>query len=178
MVWKIVDRMKGGAVAEGAVVVDEAMVSVIKADFERYPTKRAVLLKALHLVQAKEGFVSDQAMREVAGLLEISPAEVLDTLSFYDMYSRQKRGRHLIGVCVSLSCELCGCEKILGQLKKTFGIGPGETTEDGSYTVVPMECIGTCEYAPAILVDEQEYKIDDVEQLEEIIAKATGGNGI
>ncbi len=178
MVWDVVDRMKGGAVAGGAVVVDEEMAAVIRADFDRYPTKRAVLLKALHLVQAKEGCVSDQAMREIAGLLDLSPAEVLDTLSFYDMYSRQKRGRHLIGVCMSLSCELCGCEKILGQLKERFGIGPGETTEDGTYTVVPMECIGTCEYAPAILVDEQEYKVENVEQLEEIITKATGGNGI
>ena len=170
MAWDVVDRLKEPALS-GEAVLDDTMKAEIESDFGKYPTKRAVLLQALHLVQNKYRHVNDQAIVEIAALLELSPAEVLDTLSFYDMYSRKEQGEHKIGVCVSLSCELCGCKEIFETLKAKLGIGPGQTSDDGKFTVMPMECIGTCEYAPAILMDETLCKIESAAQLEELIEK-------
>jgi NADH-quinone oxidoreductase subunit E len=169
MVWNIDNRLAGSETAEAAVLSNDMRERIV-AEFEKYPTKRAVLLTALHWVQKELGYISDAAIREVAGLIEISPAEVLDTLSFYDMYSREKRGHHIIGVCRSLSCELCDCHKIVDSVKDKLGIGPGETTADNKFTLLMMECIGACEYAPVILMDESLHKIDSVEALDKVIA--------
>ena len=170
MAWKILNRLIGSEPADKPVLSKQVREQ-IKAEFAKYPTKRAVLLTALHLVQQELGQLSDPAIREVAELIAISPAEVLDTLSFYDMYSREKRGRHIIGVCRSLSCELCGCHKLLAMVKDKLHIGPGETTPDNKFTLLLMECIGACEYAPAILVDETLHKVDSAEAFEKIIAR-------
>ena len=169
MVWNIVNKLKGSA-ATDKPVLSKTLREQITAEFKKYPTKRAVLLTALHLVQQELGEISDPAIREVAELIEISPAEVLDTLSFYDMYSRKKRGRHIIGVCRSLSCELCGCHKLLEMVKSKLNIAPGETTPDNKFTLLMMECIGACEYAPAILLDETLYKVDSAEAFDKVLA--------
>jgi len=168
MAWQISNRLEATKTSDQPVV-DAQMRQQIEAEFPKYPTKQAVLLTALHMVQDKYRHVSDQAILELAEIIEISPAEVLDTLSFYDMYTREPQGEHKIGVCVSLSCELCGCKDIIGQVKDKLGIGPGETTEDGKFSVVAMECIGACEFAPAILLDETVHKIDSESQLSQII---------
>lgn len=168
MVWNITNRLEGSQATETSVL-SESLREKITAEFEKYPTKRAVLLTALHWVQKELGHLSDPAIREIAGLLEISPAEVLDTLSFYDMYSREKRGRHIIGVCRSLSCELCGCHKLVDTVKEKLNIGPGETTPDNKFTLLMMECVGACEMAPAILMDETLHKIDSPEALDKIL---------
>lgn len=169
MAWKILNRLVGSEPA-GKPVLSKQVREQIKAEFAKYPTRRAVLLTALHWVQQELGHISDPAIREVAELIEISPAEVLDTLSFYDMYSREKRGHHIIGVCRSLSCELCGCYQLLEMVKNRLGIDPGETTADNKFTLLLMECIGACEYAPAILVDETLHKVDSAEAFDKILA--------
>ena len=168
MAWQIIDRLQS-AEPSAEPVLDAALKERITAEFDKYPTKRAALLTALHWVQEKEGHLSDQAMCEVAEVFDLSPAEVLDTASFYEMYTREKRGRHLIGVCRSLSCELCGHENTVELIRAKLGIGPGETTEDGKFSVILMECIGGCEFAPAILVDEKMVKVESPEQLEKAL---------
>ncbi len=170
MAWQIVDRLKGTPDSADKVVTDE-MRQKIEAEFAKYPTKQAVLLTSLHMVQNKYKQISDQAIRELAEIHEISPGEVLDTLSFYDMYSREKLGKNLIGVCVSLSCDICGCKDLMKKVKDKLNIGPRETTEDGKFTLIPMECIGACEMAPAILMNEDLHKIESVEQLDDLIDK-------
>ncbi|MCP4709899.1 MAG: NADH-quinone oxidoreductase subunit NuoE [Planctomycetes bacterium] len=168
MVWESKDRITAAEPTQ-ELVLDHKVQNAVKALCKLYPTKQAALLPALHKVQAELGNLSDQAMIEIAQLLEISPAQVLDTAGFYDMYTREKRGKHLIGVCESLSCELCGCEELLAILKKKLKIEPGQTTGDGKFTLITMQCIGACDFAPAMLIDDKLYKTVTPEQLDKIL---------
>ena len=168
MVWQIKKSVQSGATAKVDGLTDQ-MREAITADFTNYPTKRPVILKALHMVQNEYKYVSDKAMIDIGKMIDISPAEVLDTMSFYDMYTRVKRGKYDIGVCVSLSCELCGCSKVKDMVKEIIGVAPGETTQDGKYSVYDMECIGACEFAPAVLVNHKLFKVDSKEQLKTLI---------
>ena len=122
--------------------------------FPRYPTKRAVLLPALHAVQHVYGWIPTQALEEIASFLELAPAEVLDTASFYEEYWLKPKGKYLIAVCRSLTCEICGSNDVTKALKKKLGIQPGETTADGKFTLVEYECLGSCGTAPAALCNE------------------------
>lgn len=159
------------AAPKAADALDEQIKAEITKLFDSYPTKRAALLPSLHLAQEKFGCLPDEALVEIADLLELSPAEVLDTATFYDMYTREKRGKHLIGVCESLSCELCGCEEILQAIKDKLGIEPGQTTADEKFTLITMQCIGACDFAPALLLDDKLYKMVTVDQLDSILAQ-------
>ena len=170
MVWETQDRLTAEPAAK--VVLDKKLKADIKALCKLYPNKQAALLPILHRVQAKRGHLPDQALIEIADLLELSPAQVLDTAGFYDMYTRQKRGKHLIGVCESLSCELCGSGEILKALKKKLKIEPGQTTKDGKFTLITMQCLGACDYAPAVLIDETLYKTVTADQLDSILQEA------
>ena len=170
MVWETKSRLEA-TVSDDKPVLTKKLCSEIKDLFGRYPNKRAALLPTLHMVQGELGNLSDQAMVEIAELLELAPAEIMDTATFYDMYTRQERGRHLIGVCESLSCELCSCEDLLHALKEKLGIEPGQTTEDKKFTLITMQCLGACDFAPAMLVDETLYKTVNVAELDEILAK-------
>jgi NADH-quinone oxidoreductase subunit E len=170
MTWEAKNRIES-TITDDKPVLAKKVRSEIKALFKKYPSKRAALLPSLHIVQDELGFLSDQAMVEIAELLELAPAEVLDTATFYDMYTRQERGRHLIGVCESLSCELCGCEDLLQALKEKLGIEPGQTTDDKKFTLITMQCLGACDFAPAMLIDETLYKTVSVAELDEILMK-------
>ena len=121
----------------------------------RYETTLACTLPALHMIQHEYGWVPAQAMEEIADLLEITPAEVYDTASFYEEYALQPKGKHTIAVCRSIACEFCGHEKITQACKDKLGIDVGETTDDGEFTLIELECIGSCGTAPAVLLDEK-----------------------
>lgn len=122
--------------------------------FPRYPTKRAVLLPALHAVQHEYNWLPTQALEEIAEFLELPPAEVLDTASFYEEYWLKPKGKYLIQVCRSLSCEICDSEKLTDTCRRRLGIEVGETTADGRFTLVELECLGACGTAPVALVNE------------------------
>lgn len=126
--------------------------------FPRYPTKRAVLLPGLHAIQHRYNWIPMQAMEELAEFLELAPAEVLDTASFYEEYWLKPKGKYLIQVCRSLSCEVCGSNDITAQCKKKYGIEIGQTTPDGQFTLVELECLGACGTAPVALVNEVLYE--------------------
>lgn len=121
----------------------------------RYERRQAALLPALHMVQHEHGWVPEQAMLEIAEFLGLTPAEVLDTASFYEEYWLKPKGRHVIAVCRSIACEFCGKEAVLQALKDRLGIDVGETTDDGEFTLIELECLGACGGAPALLVDER-----------------------
>lgn len=120
----------------------------------RYATKRAATLPCLHMIQHEYGWVPPQAMEEIAAFLGITPAEVLDTASFYEEYWLKPKGRHLIAVCRSIACEFCGQKELTQSIKDRLGIEVGETTDDGAFTLIEIECLGSCGTAPAMLVDE------------------------
>src|SRR5205814_1975365 len=139
--------------------------------FPRNPTKRAVLLPALHAIQLEYGWIPMQAIEEVAAFLEISPAEALDTASFYEEYWLKPKGKYLLQVCRSLSCEICGSRAITDHLKKKLNIEVGETTSDGKFTLVELECLGSCGTAPAALVNEVLHENVTSEQVDQILGK-------
>jgi NADH-quinone oxidoreductase subunit E len=132
--------------------LDQNVLDAIRAYFPRYPNRRAVVLPALHVVSEHLGFVPPQAVIEIAELLGLAPAEVQDTLSFYGFFKQDApQGRIRVWVCRSISCSACGGEELLDHLCRRLGIRPGETTADGRVTVEYAECLGACDFAPAIL---------------------------
>lgn len=137
-------------------VLSEAIRERIKAQFAKYPTKQAVTLPALHMVQDELRYVPLEAVKEIADLLELHPAEVHDTLSFYGFFKDEahKLGKHRVWVCRSISCALRGGEELLAHLCEKYHVLPGQTTEDGKVTLEFAECLGACEGAPCILVDD------------------------
>ena len=122
--------------------------------FPRYPTKRAVLLPALHAVQHEYNWIPVQAMEEIAEFLGLQPAEVMDTATFYEEYWLKPKGQYLVQVCRSLSCEVCQSKELTEHCAKKFGIEVGETTKDGKFTLIELECLGACGTAPVALVNE------------------------
>jgi NADH-quinone oxidoreductase subunit E len=145
-------------IAKQRVLTDE-MVAEIKALFPRYPTKQAVTLPALHVVNEKLRYVPLEAVVEIAELLELAPAIVQDTLSFYGMFKQAgPHGKVRAWVCRSISCALRGGDEILDHLCHHAGIKPGETTADGALTLEFAECLGACEYAPCMLAGKTLHK--------------------
>ncbi len=142
----------------------------IRAYFPRYATRQAVTLPALHLVHRRLGHVPLQAVVEIAELLELAPARVQDTLSFYGFFKEaQPQGRHRMWVCRSLSCAARGAEELLEYLCEKLAIRPGETTSDGRITLEFAECLGACDFAPAILVDDTLHKNMTKETIDELL---------
>jgi NADH-quinone oxidoreductase subunit E len=138
-------------------VLSEELRQKILAYLPRYPNKQALTLPALHLVQDEMRCVPLQAIREIAGLLDLSPAEVNDTLSFYGFFRREKNplGQTRLWVCRSLACVLRGAEELQEDLCARLGIQLGDTTADGKITLEFAECIGACEGAPCVLVNDE-----------------------
>lgn len=120
----------------------------------RYPTKRAVLLPALHLIQHEYNWIPPQAMEEVAAFLELAPAEVMDTATFYEEYWLKPKGKYLIQVCRSLSCEICQSEQLTEAVRRKCNVELGETSSDGKFTLVELECLGACGTAPVAGINE------------------------
>ena len=129
--------------------------AAIRACFPRYPTRQAVTLPALHLVQERLGYVPEQAVVEIAELLELAPAQVQDTLSFYGFFRQDEpHGRTRVWVCRSISCAARGGEELLEHLCAKLGIRPGQTTPDGRVTLQFAECLGVCDGAPGLLAND------------------------
>ena len=138
-------------------VLSEQLKQKIRDYFPRYPTKQAVTLPALHLVHDALRCVPLGAIKEIAELLDLSPAEVHDTMSFYGFFRDEghKLGRTRLWVCRGLACELRGGQETLAAVCQKLGVRPGQTSADGKVTVEYAECIGVCEGAPAVLVNDE-----------------------
>lgn len=126
----------------------------IEAEAARYETRRAAAIDAMRIVQRRRGWVSDEAIRELAEFLQMPPAQLDAVASFYNQIFRRPVGRHVIQICDSVSCWLTGYEPLLDQLTGWLGIRLGQTTADGRFTLLPVACLGACDEAPAMLVDE------------------------
>src|SRR5689334_1215770 len=154
MAWIVEDRRKKIAEEGSAYLTDELKRLLTEKYLPRFPTKRAAVMPALHEVQHEYGWIPVQAMEEIAAFLELSPAEVIDTATFYEEYWLKPKGKYLLQVCRSLSCEICDSRKLTDHLMNKLGIDIGETTPDGRFTLVELECLGACGTAPVALVNE------------------------
>ena len=155
MAW--ITKNSGGTVIERREEpwVDPEVKAEIEAALSRYPTKRAATMPALHAVQDKHGWIPFQAIEEIAEIVETSPSEVMDTATFYEEYFLQPRGQYTIWVCQSISCEIMNSEKVIEAVEEKLGIQPGETTEDGRFTLMHVECLGACGGAPCGLINHK-----------------------
>jgi NADH-quinone oxidoreductase E subunit len=173
MPWPVEDRRSAAPAKDGEPpLLTEQMQSHLREKyFPRYPTKRAVLLPALHLVQEHYNWIPPRAMAEIADFLELAPAEVADTASFYEEYWLRPKGKYLVQVCRSLACEVCGSRRMTDHLRQKLGIEVGQTSEDGRYTLIELECLGSCGTAPAMLVNEVLFEDLTPEKIDRILAE-------
>jgi NADH-quinone oxidoreductase subunit E len=119
----------------------------------RYPRPKSALIPLLHLAQEQDGWVTDEAMAHIAELVDVTPAEVLGTCSFYEMFKREPVGRYLVNVCTNISCVLLGADDLLAHAEERLGVTVGETTPDGTMTLEGVECIAACTEAPCLQVN-------------------------
>ena len=132
----------------------------------RYPDKEAAILPALYIAQREFGYVSDDAIFYIAGLLGVPPSQIEGVATFYTMYNRKAVGKYHVQVCRNISCSLLGAEHLIAHVSQKLGIKPGETTPDGKFTLSTAECLGSCGTAPVMQVNDDchenltEEKID------------------
>lgn len=143
----------------------------IEERMQGYDLKRAVCVDALKIVQEHRGWVPDEAIRDVAALLEMTADELDGVATFYSMIFRKPVGRHVILVCDSAPCWIMGYEQLLQALRTQLGIAFGETTEDGRFTLLPVSCLGVCDHAPVMMIDDDLHLDLTPEQVEDILAQ-------
>lgn len=153
----------------GGLPVSEETRRRIDAEMAKFPVKRGALLAALHLVQDELGFISRDTARAVAAHFGIAPIEVMEVVSFYNMFHDRPQGRHHVYVCTNLPCSLRGARGLLERLETHLGIKAGETTADGRITLGHEECLGACAYAPMMRVDRTYHEDLDLEKARKIL---------
>jgi NADH-quinone oxidoreductase subunit E len=135
------------------------------------PVKKAAGIEALKIVQEHRRWISDESIRDVAEYMDMSAEELDSVATFYNLLFRQPVGRHVILLCDSISCWVMGYENIRAELESRLQIGYGQTTKDGRYTLLPNCCLGTCDCAPAFMIDNDLYRNVTPDQLDGILAK-------
>jgi len=133
----------------------------------RYPSdrKRSAVLPALYLVQYQQGYITGSAMKHVAGILEITPADVEDVVSYYSMFFTKPVGKFVLSVCRTLSCALNGAERVTEEICAKLHIAPGQTDASGTFTLIEAECLGACDRAPVIMVNDAWQEHVDPDQI-------------
>ena len=126
--------------------------------FSQYPDKKSATLSLLHLAQAQEGYISGSVIDTIADLVECHPAIVMDCVSFYSMFFTKPQGRHKIQVCQTLSCSVNGADALVDHVTNKFSIKPGETTDDGRFTIMKVECLGSCGTAPVVQINNNYHE--------------------
>jgi NADH-quinone oxidoreductase E subunit len=144
----------------------------------RYPVKRSALIPLLYLAQRELGHVTEAAMTEIAGILKLTTPQVYETITFYTMFNLKPVGKFHIQVCKSLMCALVGSDTVIGWIKTKLGIGPGETTADGLFTLSAVECLASCGTAPMMQINDDYYERLTEDTVDRILAdlKATGSS--
>mgnify|MGYP006186895607 CR=1 FL=1 len=124
----------------------------------QYPDKKSATLPLLHLAQSEKGYISGTVINTVGGLVDCHPAVVMDCVSFYTMFYTKPHGRHIIQVCQTLSCSLNGADALVDCVENKYGIKPGETSEDDRFTLMKVECLGSCGTAPVVQINKDYHE--------------------
>ncbi len=135
-------------------MLPEEILQEIEAEAAHYPVRRAACLEALKIVQRHRGWVSDESLAELAPVLGMSPAELDGVATFYNLIYRRPVGRQIILLCDSVSCWVMGEEALRRRIRARLGIDLGQTTPDGEYTLLPVACLGACDRAPCLMLNE------------------------
>lgn len=148
--------------------LSDSNVALAREIVARYPKKKSALIPLLHLSQEQNGYITDEAMKHLAELLDITPAEVLGTASFYEMFKFEPVGKYVINVCQTMSCALLGAGTLMHHAEETLGIRAGSTTDDGLFTLEHAECQAACTEAPTLQVNyRHRYRVttDDFDRM-------------
>ncbi|MEZ5319824.1 MAG: NAD(P)H-dependent oxidoreductase subunit E [Vicinamibacterales bacterium] len=154
-----------------AFTYTEANRATLEAICARYPEERrkSAVLAALYLAQHQQGYLTRNAMRHVAEVIRCTPAEVEDVVSFYTMFYTRPVGRHVLQVCRTLSCALLGAERVTEELSAALGIRPGETDAAGEFTLLEVECLGACDRAPVVGVNDDWHECQSPEAARQLV---------
>jgi len=155
---------------DGGMLTEEVRAE-IAAQIQHYDHKRAGSVEALKIVQKHHGWVSDASVQELARLLDMTPDELDAVATFYSLIFRRSVGRHVILICDSVTCWIMGYEDLLAHLANRLGIGLGETTADGKFTLLPVSCLGTCDRAPALMIDDELYRDLSRDRIDQILER-------
>ena len=161
--------------ALASVTFDATMEARIAELLRRYPTRRAAILPVLWLCQERYGWISPGVMEAVAARLGESPAFVEGVVSFYTMFQTSPPARYVLAVCTTLSCAVCGGQALVDHLKQRLGIGFGQKTADDTFQLVGVQCLGACDGAPVIQVNDDYYENLDAERLDALLAELGKG---
>ncbi len=137
--------------------------------FKRYPDKQSALMPILYLVQEEKGFINLENQREIAKLLEMPPMKVRGVVEFYTIFRGEECGKYLIQVCHTLSCAIMGAHTVVDVIRDKLGIDVGETTKDKKFTLIKVECLGSCGTAPMMQINDDYYENLTEEKIHEIL---------
>ena len=160
--WVPIDKRSDNVAARDAPDLSEKARTLIRDLCACYPTRRSALLGALRLAQDQVGYLPPKT--------QLGVAEVLDAASFYEMFWLRPKGRKLVQVCESFACELCGQIDLLGALEKKLGIKAGETTPDGQFTLITVQCLAACDKGPVVMVNDVLFERVSPDKLDELLA--------
>ncbi len=158
------------------MMLSEESVKAIKERAGRYPHRKSAILPALTIACRQLGYVDETVYREISKIIRIPMVEVAEAATFYTMFPKAPRGKYLIQVCHNISCALLGADSLIGYLEQKLGITKGETTPDDLFTLISVECLGSCATAPMMQINEDYYenltrqKVDDI--LQDLRSKA------
>lgn len=153
----------------------EANANAILELQKKYPRKRSALIPALHIAQNQVGYLPREIQDEIAHLFGIDPNEVNAVVTFYDMFHEKPMGKHILHVCKNVSCMLRGSDALISSLCCKLKAGPHEISVDGEFTVIPSECLGACDLAPMMIIDEKVVGPVALEELDSILEEAKKG---
>ncbi|MCC6343574.1 MAG: NADH-quinone oxidoreductase subunit NuoE [Bryobacterales bacterium] len=143
----------------------------IEAEFPHYPNRKAVCIDAMKIVQKHRGWLSDDALKDIGELLGMSVADLDGVATFYNLLFRRPVGRHVIYLCDSVSCWIMDGERQCSHLKKRLGVEAGETTADGRFTLLPVVCLGACDRAPVMMIDDDTHFDLTPERIDQILER-------
>lgn len=144
-------------------------IAKIEKEVSLVPVRRAACIEALKIVQQNRGYISDESLHDIANFMQMSDEDLESVATFYNLIFRRPVGRHVILLCDSISCYIMGYEKLYDYLKQRLSIQFGETTSDGRFTLLPNCCLGTCDQAPALMIDNELYRNVTQDKLIEIL---------
>ena len=142
----------------------------------RYPRPKSAVIPLLHLAQEQDGWVTREAMLQIADLTGVTAAEVLGTGSFYEMFKFHPVGRYMVNVCTNISCQLLGGEELLNHVESTLDVSAGDTTEDGLFTVEEVECVAACTEAPCFTVNYRYFHRATPEVFDQVVSDLRDGH--
>ncbi len=154
-------------------MLDEVLVGKLKNHINYFPRKEQAILLCLHEIQDYYGYIPQESLEDLANLLGTPLSHVENVVSFYDMFDRGEKAKHRIRVCVSLVCDLMNSKALVEALKEALGVDFGQVTKDGRFKLIPVQCLGACAVAPMFMVDDDTYKFESKEKLNEILSRYT-----